>query len=153
MARFWGTSCKLVGASPSLSSLYQPPHDFSLCFSWSQTLPKIKYAHEPLNTILTGLPPFQCCIGYWSPLFQVLEEAVAVASAQAFIHRCQQTWTKAQTQLQWSVSIFKHYGKWHRSSSTSLSSRPESHAFYPSHPIWNHLLETIPKIYSSFHNH
>ena len=116
-AQFWKAFCKLIGASPSLSSGFHPQTNGQTeranqkmetalrCMtskdpaSWSKTLPWVEYAHNSLPTSATGLSPFHCCLGYQPPLFPAQEEEVAVPSAQAFVRRCKRTWSRARSQL------------------------------------------------------
>ncbi|XP_041944116.1 uncharacterized protein LOC121706437 [Alosa sapidissima] len=132
-AWFWKAFCKLIGASPSLSSGFHPQTNGQTeranqklevalgCMtsqdpaSWSKTLPWVEYAHNSLPTSATGLSPFHCCLGYQPPLFPTQEEEVAVPSAQAFVRRCKRTWSRARTQLLRSVDAFKKQADGHRS--------------------------------------
>ncbi|XP_053341932.1 verrucotoxin subunit beta-like [Clarias gariepinus] len=73
-SRFWGAFCRLVGATPSLSSGFHPQSngqtermnqalEVSLrCMTtrdWSKFLPWVEYAHNSLPSASTGLSPFQ----------------------------------------------------------------------------------------------
>lgn len=114
-AQFWKAFCKLIGASPSLSSGFHPQtngqteranQDLEVALrcmasrdatSWTKSLPWIEYAHNSLPTSATGLSPFHCCLGYQPPLFPSQEAEVPVPSAQAFVRHCKRTWSQART--------------------------------------------------------
>ena len=116
-ALFWKDFCRLIGASPSLSSGFHPQTNGQTertnqklevalrCMvsenasSWSQWLPWIEYAHNSLPSSSTGLSPFQCCLGYQPPLFPTQEEEVAVPSVQAFVRRCRRVWARTRHHL------------------------------------------------------
>lgn len=56
-------------------------------------------------TSFTGLPTFQCCLGYRPTLFTSLEEEVSLA--QAFVRCCKRTWLWARARLHHSITQFK----------------------------------------------
>ena len=53
------------------------------------------------------LSPFECCLGYQSPLFPSQEVEVGVSSAAAFIRRCKRTWRATRTNLVRAVERMK----------------------------------------------
>lgn len=50
---------------------------------WFGNLIWVEYVHNSLPSVSTGFSPFQCVCGYQPPLFQALEQKVAVPSAMA----------------------------------------------------------------------
>ncbi len=117
VSRFWTEFCRQLGATASLSSGYHPQTNGQtesanqdlkrvLCCvasaepsSWSSRLTMVEYAHNSLLVSSTGLSPFQCCLGYQSPLFPSQESDAIVPSVHAFIQRCLRTWRTAREAL------------------------------------------------------
>ncbi len=117
VSKFWREFCRLLGATVSLSSGFDPQtngqteranqdlervlrclvtqNPTSLC----QQLSWVEYAHNSLPVSSTGLSPFECNLGYQPPLFPSMESEVAVPSAHAFVQRCHRTWTRARETL------------------------------------------------------
>ncbi len=62
-------------------------------------LTMVKYAHNSLPVSSTGLSPFQCCLGYQTPLFFSQESDAVVPSAHAFVQRFLRTWRIAREAL------------------------------------------------------
>ncbi|KAI2661364.1 Transposon Tf2-8 polyprotein [Labeo rohita] len=117
VSKFWQEFCKLLGATVSLSSGFHPQTNGQTekanqdlertlrCMvtrnpsSWSQQLSMVEYAHNSLPVSSTGLSPFECSLGYQTPIFPSLESEVAIPSAHAFVQRCHRTWTRARETL------------------------------------------------------
>lgn len=86
-SQFWREFCGLIGASASLSSGFHPQTNgqaertnqilgrmlCTLAFrnpsSWCEQLPWVKYTHNSLPSLATGLSPFQSSLSYQPPLF------------------------------------------------------------------------------------
>uniref|UniRef100_A0A8C1XKU4 Integrase n=1 Tax=Cyprinus carpio TaxID=7962 RepID=A0A8C1XKU4_CYPCA len=116
-SQFWKEFCSLIGATASLSSGFHPQTNgqaeqanqivasilHSLAFrnpaSWAEQLPWAEYAHNSLPSSATGLSPFQCCLGYQTPLFSSQETNSNCPSVQTFISRCKQTWKRVRFAL------------------------------------------------------
>ncbi|CAM4463975.1 unnamed protein product [Leuciscus chuanchicus] len=116
-SQFWREFCRLIGASPSLSSGFHPQTNGqaertnqilgrmlrSLTSqnpaSWCDQLSWAEYAHNSLPSSATGLSPFESCLGYQPPLFASQESETSVPSVQAFIQRCKRTWRRVRSAL------------------------------------------------------
>ncbi len=109
ISKFWREFFHLLRASVSLSSGFHPQSNGQTeranqdlegvlrCLvsqnpsSWSLQLSWVEYAHNSLPVSATGLSPFECSLGYQSPIFPSLETEVAVPSANAFVLRYYRT--------------------------------------------------------------
>ncbi len=133
ISKFWREFFRLLGASVSLSSGFHPQSNGQTeranqdlegvlrCLvsqnpsSWSLQLSWVEYAHNSLPVSATGLSPFECSLGYQSPIFPSLETEVAVPSANAFVLRYYRTWRKARGTLLQVRSHTKAQADRHRS--------------------------------------
>jgi transposase InsO family protein len=131
-SQFWKEFCRLIGASPSLSSGFHPQTNGqaeranqivgrilrSLAFrnpaSWTEQLPWAEYAHNSAPSSATGLSPFHCCLGYQPPLFPSQDSDSSVPSAKAFIRRCRRTWRRVRSALCHSRSLTRRAANKHR---------------------------------------
>lgn len=134
---FWQEFCRLLGATPSLSSGFHPQSNGQTermnqqmetalrCTvsqnpsSWSQQLLWVEYAHNSLTSSATGLSPFQCAYGYQPPLFPALEKEASCPSVQAFLHRCRRTWARAR------ASLLRAAGRYSSAANRRRSQAPE----------------------------
>lgn len=58
---------------------------------WSKFLPWVKYAYNSQLLTLTGMCPFQCCLGYQLLLFPVQEEEADAPHVQHLVCGCKLT--------------------------------------------------------------
>ncbi len=108
-SQFWREFCRQIGASPALSSGFHPQTNGQAertnqilgrmlrCLTsctpalWCDQLSWAEYAHSSLPSSVTGLSPFECCLGYQPPLFTSQESQASVPSVETFIQRCKRT--------------------------------------------------------------
>ncbi len=117
VSKFWTEFCQQLEAIASLSSRYPPQTNSQAeranqdlervlrCVvsaepsSWSSRLTMVEYAHNSLPVSSTGLSPFQCCLGYQTPLFSSQESDAVVPSAHSFVQSFLRAWRIAREAL------------------------------------------------------
>ncbi|KAK3524003.1 hypothetical protein QTP70_017521 [Hemibagrus guttatus] len=118
-SRVWGSLCAQLGIGISLSSGYHPQSNGqaerlnqeisrflrSYCSReqqrWSEFLPWAEYAQNSLTHSSTGLTPFQCVLGYQSPLFPWSGEPSD--DVEEWSRLSQEVWERAHVRLQRAV--------------------------------------------------
>ncbi|KAL4009484.1 hypothetical protein ACER0C_003336 [Sarotherodon galilaeus] len=144
-ARFWKAFCRLIGASPCLSSGYHPQTNgqvertnqqlgrFLRCFVsaqpslWPRYLLWAELSHNLNVSSATGLSPFEVCHGLHPPIFSHQEAEVDVPAAEQMVRRCRQAWIKARAAISRSNT---RYAAQHR-----RRHRP-GHPFRPGDRVW-----------------
>ncbi|KAI2652533.1 Transposon Tf2-8 polyprotein [Labeo rohita] len=77
--------------------------------SWSRFLPWPEYAQNSLRQDTTGLTPFQCILGYQSPLFPWMEEPSNVPAVDHWFRESDRVWDSAHHHLQRAVRRHKDF--------------------------------------------
>ncbi|KAL0177702.1 hypothetical protein M9458_026596, partial [Cirrhinus mrigala] len=121
ISRVWKSFFKLLGVTVSLSSRYHPQTNgqterkiqevgrFLRTFchghqnSWNQFLGWAEYAQNSLWQPSTGLTPFQCVLGFQSPLFPWNGEPSDVPTVDHWFRESERVWDNAHHHLQTAV--------------------------------------------------
>ncbi|KAL0151794.1 hypothetical protein M9458_052945 [Cirrhinus mrigala] len=121
ISHVWKAFFKLLGVSVNLSSGYHPQTNGqterkiqelgrylrAYCHedqhSWSRFLPWAEYAQNSLRQDSTGITPFQCVLGYQSPLFPWTEEPSNVPAVDHWFRESERVWDSAHHHLQRAV--------------------------------------------------
>lgn len=80
--------------------------------SWSKQLLWVKYAHNSLTSLTTGLSPFQCCYRYQPPILPVVEGEITCLSVWTLLHRLRRTWTQARVTLLQASDHYSSSANW-----------------------------------------
>lgn len=116
-SRFWKAFGRLIGASISLSSGFQPQSNGQTervnqeiektlrsqvsnnQSTWGSRLIWAEFDHNTLHHSSLGMSPFECQFGFPPSLFPEQELEVQVPAATQLVQRCHQAWRKAHTAL------------------------------------------------------
>ncbi len=72
---------------------------------WEEFLPWAEYAQNSLTHASTGLKPFQCVLGYQTPLFPWSGKPSSVPAVDDWICRSKRVWDSAHVHLQRAVRV------------------------------------------------
>ncbi len=120
-SRAWKSFCQELNFNVSLTSGYHPQSNGqverlnqeltrflrSYCHrnqsDWSRFLFWAEYAQNSLHKPATGIPPFQCTLGFQPPLFPWSGEPSELPAVNSWLQRSEATWNEAHTHLQRAV--------------------------------------------------
>ncbi|KAK3531960.1 hypothetical protein QTP86_002242 [Hemibagrus guttatus] len=118
ISRVWRGFFKLLGCR---AYCYDHQHD------WSQYLPWAEYAQNSLHQESTKLTPFQCILGYQTPLFPWSAEPSELPTVDHWFRESERVWESAHIHLQRVVRHQKVQADVRRCDAPLHHSEPEVH--------------------------
>ncbi len=131
-SRVWSAFCRQLNINVSLTSGYHPQANgqverlnqelthflHSYCHKnqadWSRYLLWAEYAQNSLRKPSTGIIPFQCVLGFQTPLFQWSGEPSDLPAVNSWLQRSEETWNDAHVHLQRAVRRTREQANRHR---------------------------------------